>query len=598
MYVKSFFQGRSGRSPAIDCSDKSCLWINPTYIYVLLLTLTTVGLARSPVAFAQSIDNPVPQNPPSQPQPELLPPSENLLDNPSNPFNPGTTIPDIPGRWTIQRFEFVGNSAFTDEELTEKIQSFADRPISFAELLQVADLITQLYIDKGYITSGAYIPSQTIGNNVVQIQIVEGSLETTNISNSDRLEGYVRRRLALDDSEPLNINELQQALQLLRLDPLVTNISATLSPSPLPGKNILDVAVDAANPWSARVTLDNNRSPSVSTFRRRADVQYDNLLGFGDSIRVAYTNTDGSDDIEANYRLPINARNGSLSFNFSTTSSDIVEQPFDQLEIDSKSRNYELTLRQPLIQTAKQGSSQEFAVGFTLARRESDTQLFGVGFPLSRGANSDGETRLSVLRFFQDYNHRQTRQVFSARSQFSLGVGWFDATVNSQTPDSRFLAWRGQLLWLRLLGSQNSDLLDKPKLLVRSDIQLAPSNLVALEQFSLGGQASVRGYRQDALLTDNGALASVELQLPVFSTSQIGRVEVIPFIDAGTVWNSSGDQNPDPNFLASVGLGLRWQQGDRFAARLDWGYPLVDIDSRDRTWQENGLYFSLEYNPF
>jgi hemolysin activation/secretion protein len=336
----------------------------------------------------------------------------------------------------------------------------------------------------------------------------------------------------------------------------------------------------------------------VSTFRRRADVQYDNLLGFGDTIRVGYTNTDGSDDIEANYRLPINARNGSLSFNFSTTSSDIVEPPFDELDIDSKSRNYELTLRQPLIQTAKQGVSQEFALGLTLARRESDTKLLGVGFPLSDGANNDGETRLSVLRFFQDYNQRQPRQVFSARSQFSLGVDWFDATVNGEDPDSRFLAWRGQLLWLRLLGSQNRNLQSTPRLLVRSDLQLAATSLVALEQFSLGGQASVRGYRQDALLTDNGALVSAELQLPVLRTSDTGQVEVIPFLDAGTVWNSSGEKNPDRNFLASVGLGLRWQEGDRFAARLDWGYPLVDIDSRDRTWQENGLYFSLEYNPF
>jgi hemolysin activation/secretion protein len=240
----------------------NCRWVSPTYIYVLLLILTTVGIVRSPIAFAQSI-NPVPQNPPPQPQPELLPPTENLLDNPSSPFNPRTPNPDIPGTRTIERFEFVGNTVFTDEELAAKTQEFADRPISFTELLQVADRITQLYLDNGYITSGAYIPAgQTIGNNVVQIKIVEGSLEATNISNSDRLEGYVRRRLALDDSEPLNINELQQALQLLRLDPLVTNISATLSPSPLPGKNILDVAVDAANPWSARVTLDNNRSPA------------------------------------------------------------------------------------------------------------------------------------------------------------------------------------------------------------------------------------------------------------------------------------------------------------------------------------------------
>jgi hemolysin activation/secretion protein len=40
---------------------------------------------------------------------------------------------------------------------------------------------------------------------------------------------------------------------------------------------------------------------------------------------------------------------------------------------------------------------------------------------------------------------------------------------------------------------------------------------------------------------------------------------------------------------------LQWQQGD-FTARLDWGIPLVSVDSIDGTGQESGLYFSLQYN--
>ena len=66
-------------------------------------------------------------------------------------------------------------------------------------------------------------------------------------------------------------------------------------------------------------------------------------------------------------------------------------------------------------------------------------------------------------------------------------------------------------------------------------------------------------------------------------------------IDWGMVWNSSGLANPTPNSLASVGLGLQWQQGD-FTARLDWGIPLVSVDSIEGTRQESGLYFSVQYN--
>jgi hemolysin activation/secretion protein len=93
-------------------------------------------------------------------------------------------------------------------------------------------------------------------------------------------------------------------------------------------------------------------------------------------------------------------------------------------------------------------------------------------------------------------------------------------------------------------------------LLVRANAQLVDRALVALEQFALGGKGSVWGYLQDFLLTDNGIKASAEVQLPgvrVFRGK--GVIQVVPFVDWGMVWNSSGRANPTPNSLASVGLG-------------------------------------------
>jgi hemolysin activation/secretion protein len=78
-----------------------------------------------------------------------------------------------------------------------------------------------------------------------------------------------------------------------------------------------------------------------------------------------------------------------------------------------------------------------------------------------------------------------------------------------------------------------------------------------------------------------------------------GVLQVAPFIDVGRSWNSGNSEaQPDPSTLAAVGLGLQWQQGDRFIVRLDWGIPLVSVDSSDRTLQERGLYFSVTINPF
>ena len=100
-------------------------------------------------------------------------------------------------------------------------------------------------------------------------------------------------------------------------------------------------------------------------------------------------------------------------------------------------------------------------------------------------------------------------------------------------------------------------------------------------------------------MSDNGFFGSAEVQLPVLRVKSVeGVLQVVPFIDFGIGWNSSGDSNPDPSTMLGIGLGLQWEIGDRFSARLDYGIPLTDIDDRNRTLQEDGLYFSIILNPF
>lgn len=546
----------------------------------------------------QDVQPPTPAPLPLPEQQQPLPSPEDLLQ----PQRPTTTPPEaLPGRAsetiTVERFEVIGSTVFSPEQLTKVLAPFTKKPISFAQLYQADSAVTKLYLDQGYITSGAIIPPQRLqgkGSVVVKIQVIEGRLEDIQVTGTRRLNpNYVRSRIGIATQQPLNRNRLLESLQLLQLNPLIQNLSVELSAGSRPGANVLEVRVTEEKSDSIQVVLDNGRVPSVGSFRRRLQANELNFLGQGDSLSVAYTNTDGSNALDASYVFPLNPRNGTLSFNYGTTSSDVIERPFNILDIESASRYYELSLRQPIVQTP----SKEFALGLTASRRETKASFEPpgderVGFP-SPGADERGSTRISALNLFQDWTQRNSREVIAARSTFSLGIGAFSATINDDPPDSRFFAWRGQAQWVRLLAPDTL-------LLIRGDVQLSDRALVPIEQFSLGGLESVRGYRQDLLLTDNGAFASAEVRLPVLRVSQLdGVLQLAPFVDVGTTWNSSNRADPDRNTLASVGLGLRWQQGDRLTARLDWGIPLVDVNSREeRTWQENGVYFTVIYNPF
>lgn len=539
-----------------------------------------------------------PTTPQPLPTPEPLPPPAELLTPPGSapaPTTPEALPSDIPGEIQVDGYQVEGSTVFSKADFDKVLQPFVGK-ISFAQLLQARSAITKLYVDNGYITSGAFIPPQTLSGGIVKIQVVEGSVEEIRVTGTGRLNpGYVRSRLRLGAKTPLNVNRLLESLQLLQLNPLIRNISAELSAGTRPGLSVLEITVRPERTFSATISLDNNSPPSVGVFRRQLSINQANLTGNGDTFAVNYSNTNGSNQIEANYILPVNARNGTIRLGFDWIKSSIIEEPFDQVDIGAISYDYELSFRQPLILTP----TKELALGLTLNRRESNTSLLGEPFQLSPGANEDGETRLSVIRFFQEWTQRESRSVFAARSQFSVGVGAFGASDRESSPDGQFFTWRGQAQWLRLLGGNASDPSGSPILLIRADMQLADRPLVPLEQFALGGVDSVRGYRQDLFLTDNGILGSVEVRIPVYRLrDRPGVFQVIPFVDVGRVWNNGDRENPDPSTLAAIGVGLQWQMGERLRFRFDYGLPLVNAGLRERTLQEQGFYFSFQYNPF
>ena len=377
-------------------------------------------------------------------------------------------------------------------------------------------------------------------------------------------------------------------LRLLQLDSLIEQISVELSPGIIREASILKVTVTEADSFQLTAIADNGRSPSVGSFRRGLGLSEANFLGYGDRVNFNWTNTDGSNSLNAGYEIPINASNGKITLSAGYRDTEVIEEPFDRIDLNGDSVYYELGWRQPI----SQSSQQELALGLTFSYQSSQTELSGENFPLSRGANEDGETTISALRFFQEWTRRNNDEVFALRSQFNLGLGILGATENTELPDSSFFSWRGQGQYVRSLGKNTL-------LVLSNDLQIATEELVPLEKFGLGGLYSVRGYRQDFLLTDNAVFASAEIQLPIASVEKVeGVLQIIPFIDFGIGWNNGELDNPDPNHLLGFGFGLQWRMQDDFSARLDWGIPLINVDIQERTLQEQGLYFSVNYNLF
>ncbi|NEP59336.1 MAG: ShlB/FhaC/HecB family hemolysin secretion/activation protein, partial [Symploca sp. SIO2G7] len=435
----------------------------------------------SPIAqlppFPQDI---IPQRPsetlPEQEPVETTPPTEEFLPPPT-PDSPEPIPGEVPKTIIVAGFEFEGNSIITDEELAEATKDFLNRPLPFAEVFEVRSVITQLYRERGYVTSGAIIPPQVFEGGVVKVQVIEGELETITITGTQRLnQEYIRSRLALGAGVPLNRDELIEALQMLQLDPLIANISAELGAGTRPGSSVLSVQVEEAQTFFIDLSLNNSRSPTIGTFDREVTLTQANLLGDGDGFSISYSNTDGSNTLDASYTYPLNPRNGTLGVRFNTTFSHIVEPPFNRVDVDADAQYLEFTWRQPLWQNLE----EEFALGLSATFQDSQVSIFDIPVRLSPGAEEDGSTTVNALRFFQEWTQRSNKEVFSLRSQFNIGLGILGATVNESGPDSTFLSWRGQTQWVSLIAPETL-------LILKGDVQLATQSLLRLEQFGMGG---------------------------------------------------------------------------------------------------------------
>ncbi len=599
---------KSDRSPA---DSKLNLKLPKFFYYGFLLFLTAeCGIAKAPpnlcgewlTYLRPKIILAVETLPPNSepiPQPQPLPQGENPLDESLEAPPIPESLLDIPGTIVVEQFQFVGNTVFSQTELKEAIASFTNKPISFARLVQAAGVITQLYVSQGYITSGAYVPEQNSESGVVQIQIVEGTIADleVNIVEGRLKPSYIRERIISQTTTPLNIDRLQEALQLLQFNQRIESINAELTAGVASGTNSLTVSVVGADTFKLQGVLNNNRNLSIGTFERGVELE-EALFGIGDRVGLAYYNTEGSDRYNASYTLPLNSLDGTLKLDLQFADNEIVQSSFKDADIDIKFRNYSLIWQQPVWRQANERVNRELAIDLTLSRRESETTILNVPEPLSPGANQNGEIRTSTLSIGQEWLQRGREEVILLRSQFNFGLDLFDAVVIEDEPNSQFFNWRGQLSYLYLLGTPKKTPAIGSTILLRSQLQLSANPLISTEQFSLGGATTVRGYRQDALLSDNGFLMSAELRVPIARLSKLNAdLQLSPFIDFGTGWNTD-DRALEVNTLLGTGFGLLLQTEDRLSARLDWGIPLIDSDSTGDSLQENGVYFQLKYNFF
>jgi hemolysin activation/secretion protein len=600
---------------------------------------------------AASSESPLPANPsppgsdqPLLPEEILIPPSQTPPPGSERAFPQRATKPeiqsilppppkDLAGQnalsgifpLKVNAFRFEGNEVFSNRRLQKLASPYVGRRVTSNQLEELREAITLEYVHAGYINSGAILPEQDLEGGVVIFKIVEGRLTQIKLEgNWWTRSWWLRHELRQSAGTPLNYESLKTGLQLLRENANIRQINAELEPGGQPGESILETHVVENEPIHLSLELNNSRPPSDGSEIVELNLQDLNLTGHDDpptlNWGIAHTISDtpdhwefsGDQNIGGSYQFPISPWKTTLEIHASKSDSAIVEAPFSTLDIKSNSEQYGATLRQPFYESL----NNLFDLSVTAERRTSKTFLLGLPFDLSPGS-IDGDTRLFVLRFALEYVNRTQQHVLALRSTVNWGIDAFDATIQNspaaasgtgqfhqKIPDGLFVDWLGQAQYVtRLFNTDNLAVL-------RASAQLSHDPLVALEQYSLGGAASVRGYRENELLRDNGLFASLELHIPILHNRDKNPVlSLAPFFDIGAGWNTVryvGAKPPSSliddqyGMLDSVGVGLLANLSKYVTAQIYWGYALNRkyVVQDGKNLQDYGLHFTISVNAF
>jgi hemolysin activation/secretion protein len=553
----------------------------------MFVSLVALGGAGG-ISFAQ-----IPFPPPPPKLPEQLPsPPQPVPVLPPVPPAPEKRTPSLPVRVFVQSIHVVGNTIFSNEQIAEVTRRYTGRELTAEDMEALRLELTMLYVNNGYVTSGAIIPDQTLPH-ALTIHVIEGTLSAITVEGNPHLwSGYVRDRIELGVTKPVSVTALQERLQFLQRDPHIQQLKAELKPGVALGDSTLNVQVKEAPLFHTRLEFNNFQSPTVGAEQGLGTIEATNVTGLGDSLSFQYGRSRGVDPIiNTRYAIPLNRYDTTFSAHYRKTSLAVKDPQFKALDIRNDVEIIGIGLRQPLYHTLR----DDFAISLTGEYEKNESTLLDQPFEFVAGA-TNGVFKVAALRFAQEYTHQTTQQVISAISRFSLGIGTLGATGRSTVPQSatgQFFSWLGTAQWVRQLQPLRT------QMILRTTMQLSNEHLFPLEKMAVGGRYSVRGYREFALVRDNGFLASLEFRVPVFTTADgVDRLHLAPFADIGQSWNTGVPDETDRTMLASAGIGLIATITRQSRFEIYWGQQLNHLQLGRGNLQDHGVHLQLVVQAF
>jgi len=487
--------------------------------------------------------------------------------------------PEAPNaeKMLVKNINVTGVTLFSADRIKAITGKYENKELTLKELQKIADLITDLYRQEGYITSRAYLPPQKIEQGSLEIKVIEATVGDVQVKGNRFFStGIIDRYVTLKKGDTFNYTDLKRDLQKINEHP-DRNVKAVLAPGKAPGSTDVLLDVKDSLPIHVSVGYDN----FLSRFLRRNDytttVTDNNLLGQDDIFTVQYNRADANDYYyySARYLYPVTK---SLDMGvFFARSRMVLGREFTDVNSRGKSKMVSLYGRQNLVK------NDNLDLALTFGFDYKDVYNFLQGSVSSRdklrvartGLDFDMADDLGRTLISDDFNYGIPGIMGGTKSNLSST----DMPTSRAGADGQFVKDTLNLLRLQKLPFDST-------LLWKNQLQFSPSILTATEQFQAGGPANNRGYTPAEFVGDRGYAMSWEMALPPYfipksyktpllNSRIYDALRFIGFYD----WTNlhlkelqAGDKKN--RTLRSAGCGVRLSLADNLFARYEIGWPL------------------------
>ncbi len=498
----------------------------------------------------------------------------------------------MPDQFVILLYRVHGAHALSPLEVQTAVYPYLGPDRNRDDVQRACAALEKAYHGKGYgAASVTFLPRLEKGGTI-ELYVSEGTIARLRVKGAKYFSPNANKEAApsLAEGNAINFDDVSKDVVSLNQLPDRT-VTPVLQPGTVPGTYDIDLNVKDSSPTHASVELNDYRSPNTTPLRVTASASDNNLgqlgQGVGLSLELAPVRPKDSEVFTGYYlaRFPgfdgfsVMLQGTKQDSNISTLGGSTVAGPGETLELRL---NW-------LLPTGKDWSTgkdwENFSHSVYLAL---DYKHFQQTINATPNAPASTEQEGIIVTPITYYPVTAGYSAFwkglsdkDSTTNFNLGV-----TLNFRGMGSgpavfdlnRFGA-DGGFIYLRGSADHTANLPGGLQIYGKVQGQVANQPLVSSEEFSGGGQQTVRGYLESEEVGDNGAFGSLELRSPPLIGAlgkNIHDWRVYIFGDTGELTVLDPLPGQKAHFdLTSIGFGSRLTIGDHLTGAVDAGYPLT-----------------------